>query len=43
MQTGGSEGSKYVRTVRIRVLTSRIVIIMSSGDTTIVVIIPKLG
>lgn len=43
MQAEGSERSKYVRTVRIRVETSKIVIIMSSGDTTIVVIIPKLG
>ncbi|MGF7179671.1 hypothetical protein HDF11_001151 [Tunturiibacter psychrotolerans] len=42
MQTEGSEGSKYVRTV-IRIQTSRVVIIMSSGDTTIVVIIPKLA
>lgn len=40
---GGSEGSSYVRTIRISVQTSSVVIIMASGDTTLVVIIPKLG
>jgi hypothetical protein len=37
----GSEGSEYVRTVmRITVQTRRVVIIISRGDETLVVIIP---
>jgi hypothetical protein len=44
MQAGGSERRQYVRTVmRISVQTSRVVITITNGDETLVVIIPKLG
>jgi hypothetical protein len=38
----GSEGSSYVRTV-IVVQTRAVIIIMSSGEDTLVVVIPILG
>lgn len=43
MQTGRFERSKNVRSVTIVVQPRQIVITITSGDETVVVIVPKLG